>query len=278
MSAPAKVFTETFTWFNDKINGYNRPNGYFNWSYLSGQTEPGGYFNYNPTNVIPYGQPGYTPPFAFANTGGVAFGTGWARGADNEWQNITHRPILMKLTKRFLFSACRALGIDPGKPISEENRTSAFVYAAKMHWFKYAPNPSGGIRIDDGTRTTDENGVIRPGSTRPEYLNKLFTGGSSISLNEELAFTSIEQLFYTLGHELIHVSQFKTLAGRPEWLMDELNFRLMLESNANSFVHLVLGGPYQKTAKLDFENLYPLEYNLVSFARYPWIHSFNKPF
>jgi hypothetical protein len=77
---PARLLSEGVTWVNDRINGDSRPNGYFNWSYLCGRTEPGGFFNYSPANAVPYG---HQSSFA----GGIAFGTGFALGADNEWDD-----------------------------------------------------------------------------------------------------------------------------------------------------------------------------------------------
>jgi hypothetical protein len=69
LSFPARVLSDGFQWIDDKMNGVTRPNGYFNWSYLSGQTEPGATFNANNANVVPYGDPAYIPINPLARIG-----------------------------------------------------------------------------------------------------------------------------------------------------------------------------------------------------------------
>jgi RHS repeat-associated protein len=86
---PARIFSEATTWVNDKINGIDRPNGYFNTSYLTGQTEPGAPHTIYPCTQLSYGQPGYISQRAEYRP--IGFGTDWGRsflGADNEFHNL----------------------------------------------------------------------------------------------------------------------------------------------------------------------------------------------
>ena len=267
LTFPARVFSEGFQWINDKINGITRPNGYFNWSYLSGQTEPGAPFKIYAANQVPYGHPFYMEPSA--GTSSISLGTGFSLCADNEWSNITDRPILMKLSQRFLAIACKKLGVDPGKPISEELRTAAFAYAAKNMWFKYAPNPSGGIRL--GNIGKGINGLVRPDSDGEKLL-----GGSIMFLHKENAFTSLEKLFYTLGHELVHVSQFKQLAGEPFALYKDVNFRNAMDYYAYTYQHFLGDNYYYQRVEWSGD---AADYRQkINFANYSWTYLYNKPF
>ena len=274
--APVRFLTEGFTWINDKINGYTRPNGYCNPSYLAGKTEPGGYSKYNPVNAVPYYSPVYIPPTAGPTS--ISIGTGGAMGANNEWHDITDRPIIQdpksKLGKRLLYSACTALGIAPAQPIPTEYRNSAFVSLLKNLWFKYAPNPSGGYNVDDGTIVGNNSGCVIPNFT----TTNLFSGGSTMYLHEQNSFSSLERLFLTLGHELVHVSQFKALAGVDGRYYDLPIFRDMLDYHAHSFSNLFGGRYWNKDFDLDWAKIFPNHYNTTDFRNFAWFHLINYPF
>jgi len=271
---PARALTEGFMWIIDKINNNPRPAGYFNWSYLMGRTEPGNASTGGcPANIVPYGHPLYMSPGQSWRWGGSRFGTGASLGADNEWFNVTNRPILMKLSKRFLYSAARKLGIDPSKAIPEAYRTSSFVNAAKALWFPYAPSPSGGIRIT--TVPNKRSGAVQGFATLGK--DGVFTGESIMFLDKENAFTNIEQLFYNLGHELVHVSQYKALTGERADLFNIPGFEEMLEHNADLFENFI-GGSNPRNFGIDFKALFPDHHQLVDFSRFAWTYLYNKPF
>ena len=267
LTFPARVLSEGFQWINDKINGITRPNGYFNWSYLSGQTEPGAPFKIYAANQVPYGHPFYMEPSA--GTSSISLGTGFSLCADNEWNNILHRPTLMKLSKRFLAIACKKLGVDPGKPISEELRTAAFAYAAKNLWFKYAPNPSGGIRL--GNIGKNYNGLVQPDSDGEKLL-----GGSIMFLHKENAFTSLEKLFYTLGHELVHVSQYLALAGLTQKEYKKNDYENALDYYAYMYQHF-LGDNYY-LPRVDWSGISSENKQKMHYANYGWTYLYFKPF
>jgi RHS repeat-associated protein len=266
LTLPARLLSEGFQWIDDKMNGVTRPNGYFNMSYLTGFSEPGASFSTNSVNIVSCGHPLYVPPTA--GFSGMRLGSGWSLSADNEWFNVTNRPILLKLSKRFQALACKALGIDPGKPISQEYRTAAFVYAAKNLWFKYAPNPSGGIRI------TTLKGRI--GEVQPFSKNNVFTGESIMFLDKEGAFASMEALFLTLGHELVHVNQFLNLKGQSYTEDEEINLYKALDYYAYLFQHF-LGGNYHNI-EVDWSRISSEDRARIDFAKFAWAYLYNKPF
>jgi len=267
---PARLFSEAFTWIDDKINGNTRHGGYFQPGYMTGQTGPGTLTPYSSVNTINYGEPGYIHQKEFVDKN--MMGKGYSIGADNQGLNITARPIILTLSKRFLYSACKKLGIDPGKPIPEEFRNAAFVYAAKSLWFSFAPNPSLGF---DVTKIVNSY----PGLTQALWDDNtnLTTGDSKVFLDRETAFTSLSALFLTLGHELVHVSQYKLLAGTETDLIRSPNFQKMLEYNADVFEHFI-GGGFPRYTNMDFKSLFPDHYKLVDYKNFPWIHFYESPF
>ena len=252
-SFPAKVLSEGFQWVQDKIDGVSRPNGYFNWSYLSGQTEPGAPFNINSANIVSYGHPFYMEPTAGVSS--TRLGTGFALGADNEWFDITkditdkqNEAKMKKQMQRALYSSSIMFGLNPSNSLPNSYRNSRFVGFVKHLWFRYAPDPSGGYKIGKFTNLGDKPGMVIPD------LTDVFTGGSTMYLHKELAFTSLEQLFVTLGHELVHVSQIAALAGKPASLWGEL-FINMLDYYAYSYSNSI-GGNYHDYLKLDWSQIY----------------------
>ncbi|WP_158602528.1 hypothetical protein [Proteiniphilum sp. X52] len=52
-----------------------------------------------------------------------------------------------------------------------------------------------------------------PAATRARILSGKFTGNSEVHFNGNIAFSSAKQLFYSMGHEFIHVSQYAALMG-----------------------------------------------------------------
>ena len=69
---------------------------------------------------------------------------------------------------------------------------------------------------------------------------KFCTGNSCVYFNRDLAFTSAKQLFYTMGHELVHVSQ--NIACKNEMYLEKIsNFVTLKEYFAYSFQKYVLG-------------------------------------
>jgi len=81
-----RVLNECFQWVDDKMNGVDRPNGYFNWSYLIGQTEPGAPHSTNSVNVISYGHPFYIYSTPSGRNGyGINADNSIAEQFDFEW-------------------------------------------------------------------------------------------------------------------------------------------------------------------------------------------------
>jgi RHS repeat-associated protein len=198
---PVRILTEGLTWLNDKMNGDKRPNGYFNMGYLLGVTEPGGYFKYNPVNAVPFGHPLYTPPFADANAGGVRFGTGFALGADNEWDDWIFHKFNEKEYERRIGSkklmwlsqkAATASGI-VGKTLS---RISLGIYAGKFEGINVFETHQLGTLED--SKDERSGGVTLPGIG-------IIVGKGVLSKNYDRDL---------LKHEYGHILQFQNFGYR----------------------------------------------------------------
>ncbi len=59
------------------------------------------------------------------------------------------------------------------------------------------------------------------GATNSYSKGGVLTGNSRVCFNKNIAFTSAKELFNTMGHEFIHVSQFAALAGQPTSLLSQ---------------------------------------------------------
>ena len=123
------------------------------------------------------------------------------------------------------------------------------------------------------------------GMTRPLSLSisgKL-TGYSNVYFNKNLAFTSAKQLFFTMGHEFVHVSQFAALAlaGETRSLLTQ-DFLNMLDFHAYSYQNS-LGGTslnsFTRSEILNWSNKIT-QFNSMGYSNFSWTfnHSFRFPF
>ena len=178
---------------------------------------------------------------------------------------------------------CVDLGVNGGDPVPA---TDQFLSDAQKAWYKDAPmnnvkaftveNVPDNIFVGDNA-----NGV---GCTVPlsgEFSGKL-TGMSNVYFNKMLAFSSAKQLFFTMGHELVHVSQFAALSGAKALLVQNPDFKAMLDYHAYSYQNS-LGGlkfsSYTKDQLIGWATTYP-QFQAMNYIKFPWTstHSFTYPF
>ncbi len=117
--------------------------------------------------------------------------------------------------------------------------------------------------------------------TIPENLNGKISGISNVYFNKNLAFSSAKQLFFTMGHELVHVSQFAALAGQHSRIITP-DFLDMLDFHAYSYQNSIGGlqlNSYTKEELLRWSSLYP-QFSDMNYINFPWTsnHSFQYPF
>lgn len=135
---------------------------------------------------------------------------------------------------------CEKLGIGEN---SELPKTDEFLSRAQQEWYKDAPMEN--IKKFTVENVPDKSLQNMVKSNAPaatvayRTTDGLFTGKSNVYFNKYLAFNNPKQLFFCMGHEFVHVSQYSVLAGLSHKLTIE--FVDMLEFHAYSFQNS-LGG------------------------------------
>lgn len=172
------------------------------------------------------------------------------------------------------------LEIDGGKPVPV---TDQFLSDAQKVWYKNAP-------MDKVKAFTVENvpdnvfvgeGADAAGATRAISRGGILTGRSNVYFNKDLAFSSAKQLFFTMGHEFVHVSQFAALAGQSASILTP-DFISMLEFHAYGYQNS-LGGLQLSSFTRDDVTRWATTYsqfNAMNYINFPWTfnHSFIYPF
>jgi RHS repeat-associated protein len=124
------------------------------------------------------------------------------------------------------------------------------------------------------------------GITIPQASNGFLTGRSDMYFNSN-AFSSARQLFFTMGHEFMHVSQFAYLGslGTSVSTINDPLFGEMLEFHAYTYQSYIGGG----TGMNSFEGYpkmwmttepYKNYFNQLYYFKFPWYsnHNFQYPF
>ncbi|HOK36256.1 MAG TPA: hypothetical protein PK642_02590 [Paludibacteraceae bacterium] len=122
-----------------------------------------------------------------------------------------------------------------------------------------------------------------PGATVPTtYVTSgKLTGMSNVYFNKNLAFSSAKQLFFTMGHEFVHVSQFAALAGQRASILTQ-DFIDMLDFHAYSYQNSIGGlqlNSYTREEILHWSTTYS-QFNSMNYINFPWSfnHSYIYPF
>jgi len=151
-----------------------------------------------------------------------------------------------RLNSIFL-KGCKELGINPRSPIAQELRKDWFLAKAKSVWFKDAPDGGGDFSTEKipARVLSDMNRENANAATVAHFGSDSYsTGGSDVYFHPDRAFTSARKLFSAMGHELVHVSQYLSLAGSITNVDLQMNnFINMLESLAHNFSNKI-GGSY----------------------------------
>ena len=181
---------------------------------------------------------------------------------------------------------CVDLGVNGGDPVPA---TDQFLSDAQKAWYKNAPmNNVKAFTVENvpESELTGKSGLITnnaPAKTVPISVNNVFTGNSNVYFNKNLAFSSAKQLFFTIGHEFVHVSQFAALAGQSTKLLFQPGFIDLLEFHAYSYQHS-LGGLQLNSFTPDvvrgLATQYPTYFNTLGYTNFGWtsLASFVYPF
>lgn len=181
---------------------------------------------------------------------------------------------------------CVDLGVNGGDPVPA---TDQFLSDAQKAWYKDAPmNNVKAFTVENvpESHLTGKSGLITnnaPAKTVPLSVNKVFTGNSNVYFNKNLAFSSAKQLFFTMGHEFVHVSQVAALAGQSTSLLSQPGFIDLLDFHAYSYQHS-LGGlqlnSFTRDVVRGLATQYPTYFNTLGYTNFGWtsLASFVYPF
>jgi hypothetical protein len=157
--------------------------------------------------------------------------------------------------------------------------------AAQKAWYKNAPMDKvlsfttekvPKYALDEMAKEGADGVVYR------EIIDGRVTGFSDVYFNNT-AFSSAKQLFVTMGHELVHVSQYAALAGTSANIVTQPLFKEMLEYHAFNYSNTLRGrcveGAFSFAEIQQMMSSYP-QFWSMTWENFPWTfgHSFIYPF
>jgi hypothetical protein len=163
--------------------------------------------------------------------------------------------------------------------------TDDFLNRAQKAWYKDAPMDKVKVFSVEKTPTdllTQMNREGRAAATSAISKNKILTGYSKVYFNKDIAFKSAKSLFFAMGHEFVHVSQFAALAGQSKTILQNPDFINMLDYHAYSYESSIGGtilNSFSKTEILNWQQQF-LQFNAMNYINFSWTfkHSFIYPF
>jgi hypothetical protein len=196
------------------------------------------------------------------------------------------RGVIIKVRTQAIFTrGCEEMGTTGDAPIAP---TDANLSIAQKAWFKGAPmDKVKAFTVENVPENdlTGKSGLITNNAaakTVPSTLRGVLTGHSNVYFNKDLAFNSAKQLFFTMGHELVHVSQFAALAGQQISLILNSDFISMLEFHAYSYQNSLGGLQYNSFTRDDIIkwSVTYSQFNSMNYTNFSWTfnHSYIYPF
>lgn len=175
------------------------------------------------------------------------------------------------------------LGIQAGDPVPAKD---GFLTQAQEAWYPDAPMGNVPKFTVENVPINHQNILdVNNAAARTVSLSKggVLTGNSNVYFNKNLAFTSAKRLFFTMGHEFVHVSQFASLAGQSRQLLSQSGFLDLIEFHGYSYEYS-LGSPnYGGYTAADAQRLmtqYPDYFKSLNYTNFPWTRTtkFLYPF
>jgi hypothetical protein len=175
---------------------------------------------------------------------------------------------------------CLELGITPGMSIPKEKQTDEFLKQFQETFFPDAPMEYVKKFVVEGLDkeyyfyNDDKLG----GRAIPLSYNGILTGNSNVYFNDGYVFKSPKNLYYTMGHELVHVSQFAELKGVERDIFSDPDFIMTLEYHANAWALSVGGGINRAYDRFENEMItcYSDRYHL-EFSYFKWTYGLIHP-
>jgi RHS repeat-associated protein len=169
---------------------------------------------------------------------------------------------------------CEDLRVEKGDPVPQ---TDDFLKRSQKVWYKDAP-------MDKINKFTTEHAPAfssnnQKAKTPPEYnLSNQLTGRSSVYFNKNSAFSSAKRLFFTMGHEFVHVSQIGALRGLPLSIWRNPNFQKMIEFHAYNYENSIGGtrlSAFPRSVVRELATQFPKYFNAMSYTNFGWTTTAN---
>lgn len=167
------------------------------------------------------------------------------------------------------------LGVEPSDAVPA---TDKFLSEAQQAWYPDAPMKNIEVfTVENVPRDVQARmqAANAPAATRARILSGKFTGNSEVYFNGNIAFSSAKQLFYSMGHEFIHVSQYAALMGQPASILGQKGFKDMLDFHAYNYQNTLGGTKYSSFARdeiRDWATRFP-QFKLMSHINFPWTNN-----
>lgn len=167
------------------------------------------------------------------------------------------------------------LGVQTGDPVPA---TDEFLNKAQKAWFPDAPMDKAKIFTVENLSDYAKNyfkGNPSAGGITFAYIKgaeKIYTGFSSVYFNPSVAFSSAKELFYTMGHELLHVSQISQLVGQTASFVNQ-NLRGLMEFHSygyESFLGRSTLNSFQLSEVRAWMTSQPDWFKSLSFNNFSW--------
>ena len=176
---------------------------------------------------------------------------------------------------------CKELGITPGQAIPKDKITNEFIKKFQETFFPNAPMEYVKEFLVEGLDKKGvflTYGIMGDAKTISYPEDGLFSGYSSVYFNEDRAFNSPEDLFYIMGHELVHVAQFISLKGNTYFQFDYC-YQYLMDCVANTWIVTMGGNPQFGFDRLLFQSCikeYSNYYNCL-YSYYDWLYNIPHP-
>ncbi len=182
---------------------------------------------------------------------------------------------------------CVELGVNSGDAVPA---TDEFLLAAQKSWYPDAPMENVSVFTvenvpQDVQNTMDLEGAFASTRGISNKATGIFTGKSNVYFNKNKAFTSAKQLFITMGHEFVHVSQYAALAGQHVSLVrtkiNGYSFKKdLMEYWAYSFQAAKLGAQnnfssFSLNDVRQMNDAWPEWFGKMSWSNFGWFNTIN---
>ncbi|MDR2834781.1 MAG: RHS repeat-associated core domain-containing protein, partial [Bacteroidales bacterium] len=153
--------------------------------------------------------------------------------------------------------------------------TDEFLSNAQKAWYPDAPMENvKNFSVENVPEyaLNDMNANNAAGATYTTSIKGIYTGNSSVYFHPIRAFESAKRLFFVMGHEFIHVSQYCYLAG-IESLKLNPNFNDLIEYHGYNY-ECALGsgnsGGFTQVDAINLSKLFSTYFNDFNYTNFSW--------